>query len=322
MPKKEVISGTSNPAVEFNKLFGPALVFKTEDKAIYDAILKGLAQDEKPRTVIERILIRDVADVVYQRLWLRSLGPRLIAHAHKRNMWSYASTVASDAEIRKQSLREKYAKSAQLQPKRDISAAAGAEPESETALKAEIEKIEAETQEKLMALEKAENGPVDEVDSFFRWIGRYEQVQELLAAADKKFTDTLKLLDEYRYGLGQRVRRVTDEIIDVEFEEGPLAGEQQVATAPSSIAPVKAVAPSTKGISPPPVAESAGSPVKISKSPRRAPLKRRRQLHRAGAHRRPRSAPSHLGRAQPNATSSGEAEFDNPAELNQEKSHH
>jgi hypothetical protein len=67
MAKKEVISATAKVAAEFNKLFGQALVFRTEDKAIYDAILQGLAQDEKPRTVIERILIRDMADVARWR---------------------------------------------------------------------------------------------------------------------------------------------------------------------------------------------------------------------------------------------------------------
>src|SRR5262245_64342525 len=103
MSKKEVISATPKVAAEFNKLFGPPPLFNTDDKAIYDAFLEGLAQDEKPCSFIARILIRDVADLVYQRLWLGSLGPRLIRHAHKRNMWSYASMVSRQAENRKRS---------------------------------------------------------------------------------------------------------------------------------------------------------------------------------------------------------------------------
>jgi hypothetical protein len=59
MTKKEVTSATPKVAAEFNKLFGPPPLLQPEDKAIYDAIVGGLAQDEKPRCFIARILIRD-----------------------------------------------------------------------------------------------------------------------------------------------------------------------------------------------------------------------------------------------------------------------
>jgi hypothetical protein len=68
MTTKEVISATPKVAEEFTKLFGPPPLFQTDDKAMYEAILDGLAAEEKPRSFIARILIRDVADLVYQRL--------------------------------------------------------------------------------------------------------------------------------------------------------------------------------------------------------------------------------------------------------------
>ena len=74
MTKKKVISPTPNVAAEFAKLFGPPPLFKSDHTAIYEAILEGLAEEEKSRSFIARILIRDVADLVYQRLWLRSLA--------------------------------------------------------------------------------------------------------------------------------------------------------------------------------------------------------------------------------------------------------
>src|SRR5262249_30504730 len=92
MPKKQVISVTPKVAAEFNKLFGPPPLFRTEDNAIYNAILEDLAEEEKPRSFIARILIRDVADLVYQRLWLRSLGPRLTRQA-LRNKVEVAATM-------------------------------------------------------------------------------------------------------------------------------------------------------------------------------------------------------------------------------------
>lgn len=283
MTKKEVISATPKVAAEFNKLFGPPPLFKTDDKAIYDAILEGLAQDEKPRSSIARILIRDVADLVYQRLWLGSLGPRLIRQAHKNKLECDAIV----ADVRREVDGEKSA----------------------------------QTQEVLTQLVKAANGPADEAAVFLGWIGNYERVQSLLASVDKRLKDTLKLLDEYRHGLGQRVRQVADEIVDAEFEEGALrASEHQVATSSSSIAAVEALVPSTQAILPPPVAESVGSPVEILASPLVASRERRR-LHSGDVQRRRRSAASSLGRAQSTPTSEGEAEAGKLTELDQRKSH-
>jgi hypothetical protein len=146
-----------------------------------------------------------------------------------------------------------------------------------------------------------------------------EQVQALLAAADKKFSDTLKLLDEYRHGLGQRVRQVADEIVDVDFEESPSAARaQQAVLGASSRAAVEGVAPSTEAM--PAVPNPVGSRVVSSASPARFSLRQRRRLHPAGVQRRRRSASPSLGRAQSKATSSGEAQPGKVAALDQNKS--
>jgi hypothetical protein len=248
MTKKEVISATSKVAAEFSKLFGPPPLLKTGDKAIYDAILEGLAEDEKPRNFIARILLRDVADLVYQRLWLGRLGPRLIR--------------------------------------------------------------------------KPEDGPGDEAAVFYRWIGNYERLQKLLAAVDKKLGDTLKLLDEYRHGLGQRVRQVAYEIVDTEFEERPLgASEQQIATPASSGAAVETVVPSIEAVLAPPVAEPVASRPEISPPSRPVALRERRRLHSAGVRRRRRSAPSSTGGVQSNLTTSGDSEPGKIPEFSQRKPH-
>src|SRR5262249_60633963 len=112
--------------------------------------------------------------------------------------------------------------------------------------------IDAELTERLRQLLEVAKGPIDDAAVFSRWIGKYERVQSLLAIVDKKFSATLKLLDEYRYGLGQRVRQVADEIVGVEFVEGPLAAREQVATPASSA--VKAEVSSTREMLPPSIA--------------------------------------------------------------------
>ena len=156
------------------------------------------------------------------------------------------------ANLSKKTLREKLAGLSSGKPKADVPNADKSESEAEKALKAEIDKIDAELTERLRQLLEVAKGPADDAASFSSWIGKYEQVQSLVAAVDKKFSDTLKLLDEYRHGLGQRVRQVADEIVDVEFAESPLAAREQVATRASSA--VEAEVPSPSEMLPPSVA--------------------------------------------------------------------
>ncbi len=300
MAKKEVI--TPKVAAEFNKLFGPPPLLQPEDKAIYDAIVGGLAQDEKPRCFIARILIRDVADLVYQRLWLRRTGTRLIWAAQHQRIRVLVDNIKSDARHRQKILREK---SSELQSRPEISD--GGDSEAEKALEAEIEQIEAEIDQieaeeaaKLNRLTKALKGPAEEGVLFTDWIGHYERLQSLLQVVDKNFTDALKRLDEYRDGLGQRVRQVADEIID----ESPVAAPQPlVATSASSIDAAGAVAPSTQAVLP--VAEPARSAVETEPSLQPGSSTERRRLHLRRVLRGRRSAPSRpQRRASSNPTSS------------------
>jgi hypothetical protein len=174
-------------AAEFTRLFGPAPLVKIEDKTIYEALLGGLAQEERPQSFIARILLRDVADLLYQRLWLRSLYGRLIRQAHKEKIREDVHNFIKYTDLLKSVKR-------------------GCD-------KAEIDKIDAYKQKHITELNKAKEGPVDEAALFLGWIGNYERIQRLLAALDKNLSDTLKLLDEYRDGLGQRVRQVANSVV-------------------------------------------------------------------------------------------------------------
>ena len=272
MTKKKVISPTPNVAAEFAKLFGPPPLFKSDHTAIYEAILEGLAEEEKSRSFIARILIRDVADLVYQRLWLRSLGPRLTRQA-LRNKVEVAATVA---QVSREVLGGKSSV----------------------------------TDESLRQLRAAEEGPFDEAYVFLGWIGHYERVQSLLAAADDKLRDTLKLLDEYRHGLGQRVRQIADEILDAELE-GPLEARQPKLATPAVVATV----------APRPAAELVASPVEVSASSRPVTSRERRRLHSAGVQRRRRSAPTSGARVQSNLTTLADSESGQIAKPSQDKSH-
>ena len=66
------------------------------------------------------------------------------------------------------------------------------------------------------------DGPADEVDharALQSDIEYYEKLDDLLGVAIARRDDVLAQIDFYRQGLGQRLRRVSDEIIDAEFKE-------------------------------------------------------------------------------------------------------
>jgi hypothetical protein len=91
----------------------------------------------------------------------------------------------------------------------------------------------------------AASSPIPEVDDIFgtpdqvdharalqSGIDYFEQLGHLLGVAIDRRDDVLVQLDFYRQGLGQRLRQVSDEIIDAEFKEtapsiaGPDGDEQ------------------------------------------------------------------------------------------------
>ena len=223
MSKKALIDFNSTSAAQFRELFGPPPVLKAEDEKNYEAILCGLARDVRPQNLIEQILVRDLADSVYETQWLRRLRNGVVKQAHKDKLQQRRYEVAAAAELRKRSLRggtEPASFFTEVNQKAGGLDADKHAPEAK-AIDAEIGKIDAEAQEMLAELEKAEHGPVDEAALFQSWIGPYEQVERRLAAAMEQFRTTLEQLDEHRRGLGQRLRQVVDEIVDVEYEEDP-----------------------------------------------------------------------------------------------------
>jgi hypothetical protein len=80
-----------------------------------------------------------------------------------------------------------------------------------------LAEVDAETDKRLGELRKAKDGPIDEAASFDQWIDRVERIDEELAMVEQNIRITLKLLDEHRNGLGERLRQVADDIVDVEF---------------------------------------------------------------------------------------------------------
>jgi hypothetical protein len=204
---------TPNIPVEFCELFGPPPLHKAEDEKIYNALLCSLAKDFGPLDTIGRILLRDLADYTYTIHWLRRLLSKLVREVHKQDLARRAEKLVADTQQ-----RIEYAKVYRnlTDQKPNISAADKAT--AEAALKAQTEKIQTEAQQKLAELQRAEDGEVDEAALFRNWIPLYIAVQDQLSLVEGKFHTTVDLLDEHQQGLGHRLRKVAETIIDIEPE--------------------------------------------------------------------------------------------------------
>jgi hypothetical protein len=220
MPTDAVTKLNRNIPAKYKTPFGSPPLHDIEDQKIYDAILCGLAQDIRPQDCIERILLRDLADHVYEIQWLRRLKHRVIRQAHREEMVRRAKAVIAAADVRKITLRnQSEAASAPTKPKVDVPDANKPALDAEMALKAEIEKIDAETRQKLAKLQEAEDGPIDEAALLRNWIAPHDLVDSRLTVTESKFRATLEQFDEHRSGLGQHLRQRAEKIIDIEPAE-------------------------------------------------------------------------------------------------------
>jgi hypothetical protein len=192
---KRLPNTNTRVAAEFIRLFGFPPVVNIADIKIYNAILEGLAEEERPQSFLVRILVRDVADLVYQRLWLGRLGARLISQAQMDDMKKESGDIMDWA------IRTLDGGSQTLDRDRFLE------------LKEFVWKHVEFRSEHL-----CKKGTDDGTPYFLNWIENYERVQRLLAAADKRLKDTLKLLDEYREGLGQRVHQLANSVAAASLE--------------------------------------------------------------------------------------------------------
>jgi hypothetical protein len=58
-----------------------------------------------------------------------------------------------------------------------------------------------------------------------RWGASFELLDRMQAAAERRFQVAVEQLDIHKQGRGLRLRKVSDEIIDVEFEEPPVTAD-------------------------------------------------------------------------------------------------
>jgi hypothetical protein len=224
MAKNKLIFDPKIPT-EFVNWFGAPAVLTSEDLRNHNSILCGLYLTIEPQDFIELVLISDLAYYIQKAQGLRRLKVNVIRQANKEKFERLESELVLEAKDRKEKLQKESALDSLLVDRRQGS---NRDAHAQTKLAIEFEKIDTETNKKSAELQKAKDGPIDEAASFDQWIDRVERIDKELAMAQQNIRITLKLLDEHRTGLGQRLRQATDEIIDVEVAEESAPAREEV----------------------------------------------------------------------------------------------
>ena len=222
------------PELAFNSQIPPELelllnsppVLGKDAAQLHQLTFMGFAHVVQPRDFIEWAYVRDAADHRCEVIWLRRLKTRIVRRQRKNFEVGLLHEIFSscDAEIKKTEDGIKADLATKIRQLRGEPGKVKAETEKlELAAKRDIEaaidKLQREAWQKMEAQKRAINSELQEADFFEQWFELYEQVDDLLRRAEQGFENDLRRIDEYRQGLGARLRKAANEMIDGECEE-------------------------------------------------------------------------------------------------------
>ena len=186
-------------------MFGPPPVLRSESHVQYMAIYDRYIEHFDPQDVLELTLLTHlVNDVWLIKRYMRhqTLG---IERWHQQSL-AFQTKRYQSQDARKESLARRKAETTTAKPA-DIAKLVHLEDNVET-VGSDIDEIAGRRPSELEHNHSLEQG------SAFQ-----EQLDKWLTTAMARFNKTLELFEHYREGLGQRLRQVTDQIIDAEYKE-------------------------------------------------------------------------------------------------------
>jgi len=211
---------------ELHVLLDPPPVLDRDDAESHQLTFMGFAHVVQPRDFIEWVYVRDAADHRCEITWLRRLKTRLVRRPRKYFEIDLFHGIFSscEAEIKKMEDRTKADLATKIKQLRGEADKVKAETEKlEVAAKAHLEaatdKLQREAWQKMEAQKRTIKVDLQEADFFEQWFESYKQVDDHLRGVEQEFENDLRRLDEHRQGLGARLRKAANEMIDGEFEE-------------------------------------------------------------------------------------------------------
>ena len=200
------------------ELLGPPPLLATEDATLYYRILASFAESIRPEDLITWMLIKDLADHRVEIARYRQIKVGLITAARRRQIrdaiseWEYRPV----GRLRGNAMVDKSVIERSNKPAEEI---ARLLKEVDDKLAADTPAAEAESRIQVEAWRNATTTEANLVDLFPRWIKNLEQIDVLLEAAEKRFSESLEEVDRHLRGLGRYCREELDKIIEGEVVE-------------------------------------------------------------------------------------------------------
>jgi hypothetical protein len=251
MPNSKSLSTIDfNIPDEIEELFGDPPVLTLGELVMHEAIVVRYAKAVKPRDFVEWCFVRDLTDHRVESQRFRRLKAHIELQAHTDRLQVHANAITHSAiqmirNVREAAAAELADKIKQLRGEPDEIQAETEKlkTESEKNLKAQCEAIQTDARKQAEENERAfsveESGTIE----FAKWIGKYQVADQCLIAAEKKFRETMRDLEDYRQGLGELLRQADEGIIDVEVVDDVASTQETQPEVPAlrlaAVPPVK-----------------------------------------------------------------------------------
>jgi tellurite resistance protein len=227
MPNSKSLSTIDfNIPDEIEELFGDPPVLTLGELVMHEAIVLRYAKAVKPRDFVEWCFVRDLTDHRVESQRFRRLKARLELQAHTDKLQEQANAITHSGIQRIRNVREAGAaeladkiKQLRGEPDEIKAETEKLKTESEKNLKTQCDAIQTDARKQAEENERAFSVEESSAAEFAKWIGKYQEADRCLIAAERKYKETLRDIEDYRRGLGELLRQADDQIIDGEFEE-------------------------------------------------------------------------------------------------------
>jgi hypothetical protein len=204
---------------EIKAFLGRPALLSTENPAVYWTTLSEFAETLEPKDALEWISVQTITDEWWETQRARTFKARLIEEGHRREVERTGTGIALTYDLRVNTIQNSADPSSPFTAAFRQQASAESkelDPEEKAKRQQDVDKLKAEAAMQLSLLEKAPTN-ADFAAAIEHWLANYERVDQLQAAAHRRFMAAREELMHYRELGGAGGRR--DDVIDGEFEE-------------------------------------------------------------------------------------------------------
>jgi hypothetical protein len=201
-------------------LLGKPAMLANEDPSDYDALLDALASEVKPRDLIERLWVKDIADLTWEILRYRRIKAARI-NGQFKTVLTPRLKPALECDLK--AARPGSSWMGKLEAARETLALA----QDEANRLANNYFADTQVREKVDAILKGQGLGTDTMiaEAFVAGIGHMEALDKMAASAEHRRNNALREIERRRSAVGHGLRRTSDRIIEVEAPLVPLAAE-------------------------------------------------------------------------------------------------